>query len=77
MIPMLYALMTSEAIFWPSTSQVTISAVWIFAELERRGVPWWALPAGVVLPVEWVASFIPRRAQSQTGCQALVVLRRP
>lgn len=47
-----------EILFWLGTSFVTISAVLIFAELERRGVPWWALPAGVVLPVEWVMSFM-------------------
>jgi len=34
------------------TSFVTISAVLIFAELERRGVPRWLLAAGVVLPIE-------------------------
>lgn len=58
MIPMLYALMTSEVIFWLGTSQVTILALLIFAEVEWRGVPWWTLPAGVVLPIEWVASFL-------------------
>lgn len=41
-----------EILFWLGTSFVTLSAVLIFAELERRGMPWWALPAGVVLPIE-------------------------
>lgn len=49
------SLLLEEILFWLGTSFVTISAVLIFAELERRGVPWWALPAGVVLPVEWLA----------------------
>lgn len=53
------SLLLEEVIFWLGTSFVTISAVLIFAELERRGVPWWALPAGVVLPLEWVAAFTP------------------
>lgn len=46
------ALLLEEVFFWLGTSFVTISAVMIFAELERRGVPWWALAAGVVLPLE-------------------------
>lgn len=50
------SLLLEEIIFWQGTSFVTISAVLIFAELERRGVPWWALPAGVVLPIEWLAA---------------------
>lgn len=45
-----------EIVFWAGTSLVTISAVFIFAELEERGVPWWALPAGILLPVDWLAS---------------------
>lgn len=46
------SLLLEEVLFWLGTSFVTISAVLIFAELERRGVPWWALAAGVVLPLE-------------------------
>ncbi|MBU4226409.1 MAG: hypothetical protein KKC71_11400 [Chloroflexi bacterium] len=48
------SLLLEEIIFWLGTSFVTISAVLIFAELERRGVPWWVLPVGVVLPIEWL-----------------------
>jgi hypothetical protein len=46
------SLLLEEIIFWLGTSFVTISAVLIFAKLERRGVPWWALAAGVFLPLE-------------------------
>ena len=40
-----------EIIFWLGTSFVTISAVAIFAELEENGLPGWALPLGVVVPL--------------------------
>lgn len=53
------ALLLEEVIFWLGTSFVTVSAVSIFAELERRGVPWWALAAGVILPVEWLVELVP------------------
>ena len=49
------SLLQEEIIFWLGTSFVTISAVLIFAELEGRGVPWWVLPVGVFLPIEWLA----------------------
>lgn len=49
------SLLLEEIIFWLGTASVTISAVLIFAELERRGVPRWMLPAGVILPIEWLA----------------------
>ncbi len=45
-----------EILFWLGTSMVTISAVMIFAELQRRGVPFWALPAGVLLPIGFMVS---------------------
>jgi len=44
------SLLLEEIIFWLGTAFVTISAVLIFAELERRGVPKWLLAAGVILP---------------------------
>jgi len=59
------SLLLEEIIFWLGTSFVTISAVLIFAELERRGVPWWALPAGVVLPIEWLADSAGQSVQNQ------------
>lgn len=46
------ALLLEEIFFWLGTSFVTISAVMIFAELERRGVPSWALAAGVIMPLD-------------------------
>ena len=46
------SLLLEEVLFWLGTSFVTISAVLIFAELERRGVPRWLLAAGVALPIE-------------------------
>lgn len=46
------SLLLEEIIFWLGTASVTISAVLIFAEFERRGVAWWVLPAGVILPLE-------------------------
>jgi lycopene cyclase domain-containing protein len=49
-------LLLEEIIFWSGTSFVTLSAVLIFAELERQGVPWWALALGVVIPLEWIIS---------------------
>lgn len=51
------ALLLEEVMFWIGTSLVTISAVMIFAELERRGTPWWVLPAGIFLPLELFRSF--------------------
>ncbi len=45
-----------EIVFWLGTSMVTISAVMIFAELQRRGVPFWALPAGVIVPIDAMVS---------------------
>lgn len=50
------SLLLEELIFWVGTSFVTISAVLLFAELERRGLPWWVLPAGVILPLEFFGS---------------------
>jgi len=44
------ALLLEEIVFWIGTAFVTISAVLIFAELERKGNPWWTLPAAVFLP---------------------------
>lgn len=49
------SLLLEEIVFWLGTSFVTISAVMIFMELERRHVPWWLLPAGVIFPIEWLA----------------------
>lgn len=51
------SLLLEEIIFWLGTSFVTISAVLIFAELERRQVPWWVLPAAVILPLEFFDGF--------------------
>ena len=64
------SLLLEEILFWLGTSFVTISAVLLFAELERRGVPWWALPAGVVLPVEWLADIAGQGDQRLPGPQA-------
>ncbi len=63
------SLLLEEIIFWLGTSMVTSLAVLIFAELERRGVPWWALPAGVVLPIEWMVGLAGQvgRDQDRTG----------
>jgi lycopene cyclase domain-containing protein len=44
------SLLLEEVLFWLGTAFVTISAVLIFAELERRGTPRWLLAAGVILP---------------------------
>ncbi len=51
------SLLLEEIIFWLGTASVSISAVLIFAELERRGLPWWVLPAGVILPLELFDGF--------------------
>lgn len=50
------SLLLEEVSFWLGTSFVTVSAVLIFAELERRAVPWWMLPAAVVLPLAFFAN---------------------
>jgi len=47
------SLLLEEIIFWLGTVSVTISAVLIFAELESHGMPWWVLPVGVFLPLEF------------------------
>ncbi len=67
------SLLLEEVIFWLGTSFVTIAAVLIFAELERRGVPWWALPVAVVLPLEFFDNF--GRPQSYTDRSATSLLR--
>lgn len=51
-----HSLLLEEIIFWLGTSFVSISAVLVFAELERRGVPWWALALGVAVPIGWLTS---------------------
>lgn len=48
-----------EIIFWLGTSFVTLSAVMLFAELQDRGVPWWALPAAVILPISLMLQIFP------------------
>lgn len=53
------ALHLEEIIFWLGTSFVTLSAVVLFAELEDRGVPWWSLPAAVILPISLMLSIFP------------------
>lgn len=64
------SLLLEEIIFWLGTSMVTISAVLIFAELERRGLPWWALPAGVVLPMGWMTDLATQSVQRQYSSEA-------
>lgn len=67
------SLLLEEVIFWLGTSFVTVSAVLIFVELERRGVPWWALPAAGVLPLEFFDDL--GRPQSYTDRSAASLLR--
>lgn len=55
------SLLLEEILFWLGTAFVTISAVLIFAELERRGVPRWLLAAGVFLPIEILDSLVHQR----------------
>lgn len=52
------SLLLEEIFFWLGTSFVTISAVLIFAELQRRGTPGWLLAAGVILPLEIFDSLV-------------------
>jgi lycopene cyclase domain-containing protein len=52
------SLALEEIIFWLGTSFVTVSAVMIFAELERKGTPWWLLPVSIILPVPVVEDLI-------------------
>lgn len=51
------SLLLEEIFFWIGTSLVTISAVMIFADLKRRGVPGWALPVVVLLPLDFFEDF--------------------
>lgn len=53
------SLLLEEIIFWLGTSWVTISAVMIFAELERRGLPFWLLPLGIFLPIDLLDDLAP------------------
>ena len=55
------ALHLEEIIFWLGTSFVVISAVFILAELQDRGAPWWALAFAIFLPFDLVASLFPSR----------------
>jgi lycopene cyclase domain-containing protein len=55
-----------EIFFWLGTSFVTISAVMIFAELERRGVPWWVLPIGVFLPIGQLTTLLRKQPASRS-----------
>lgn len=52
-----------EIFFWLGTSFVTLSAVMLFAEVEDRGVPWWALPAAVILPISLMVSIFPNEGK--------------
>ncbi|MEJ2600676.1 MAG: hypothetical protein P8Z00_20265 [Anaerolineales bacterium] len=54
------SLLLEEIFFWLGTSFVTISAVLIFAELQRREIPGWLLAAGVFLPLEIFDSLVRR-----------------
>jgi lycopene cyclase domain-containing protein len=54
------SLLLEEVLFWLGTSFVTVLAVLIFADLERRGTPRWLLAAGVFLPIEVFDSLVNR-----------------
>jgi len=55
------ALHLEEIIFWLGTSFVTLSAVMLFAELQDRGVPWWALPLAVIFPISLMLQIFPNK----------------
>jgi len=61
------SLLLEEIFFWLGTSFVTISAVLIFAELQRRGTPGWLLAAGVFLPIEIFDSLVRRQSDRENG----------
>lgn len=61
------SLLLEEIIFWLGTSFVTISAVMIFAESERRGVPFWLLPLGVFLPIDLLDDFASGQSARRRG----------
>lgn len=70
------SLLLEEITFWLGTSFVTISAVMIFAELERRGVPFWLLPLGVFLPIDLLDDLAPG-AGARRRSSAFGPIRRP
>lgn len=57
-------LQLEEIVFWTGTSFVTLSAVMLFAEMQDRGLPWWALPAGVLLPIDLMLSIFPNQQEN-------------
>ena len=59
------SLLLEEILFWLGTSFVTISAVLIFAALERRGAPIWLLAAGVFFPIEVIAALYPLKPKTE------------
>jgi lycopene cyclase domain-containing protein len=61
------SLALEEIIFWLGTSFVTNSAVMIFAELERKGTPFWLLPIGIILPVPIVEDILRQTGLKQPG----------
>lgn len=63
------SLLLEEVGFWVGTPFVTVSAVLIFAELERRHVPWWMLPAGVALPFAFFDGLQSHRPEPATVTQ--------
>ena len=70
------SLLLEEITFWLGTSFVTISAVMIFAELERRGMPFWLLPLGVFLPIDLLDDLAPGEGARRRS-SAFRPIRRP
>lgn len=54
-------LLLEELSFWTGTAFVTVAAALVMAEATERHIPWWVLPATLVLPSWlWLAN-LPRR----------------
>jgi lycopene cyclase domain-containing protein len=53
-------LLLEELTFWTGTSLATISAVYIFADLEATGTPWWRLPVDLVFRSDALQALVGR-----------------
>jgi lycopene cyclase domain-containing protein len=57
-------LLLEEITFWIGTSLATVSAVFIFADLEESGAPWWRLPGDFIFNSDAVQALIARTRPS-------------
>ena len=58
------SLLLEELTFWIGTSLATVSAVYIFADLEEAGAPWWRLPADFIIYADATQALVAQRRAS-------------